>query len=324
MPPVWHSNDVETVAGKPCSSVKGGIFMQNLTLTMLLPMMGKQLVATSAAVIAMGLIATGCAAVEVNPITHPSPIPNPTSSPEPTSTQSTQPTPTSRAILLFPTATPEPTPSSTPTIEGEYSVKVVRVLDGDTVEVEIDKVQVEGLKRQTIRIEGVDAPETRSSDSFEQACGEWSKKQVVEFVSDDGTYALLTEFKDGGFGRILGDIRDPSDRMMSEFLLTEGLAIEYDATTSRDFEDHRANCEVLADAGYIPASGAEPTTNEPAVTPTSVSREDAPSEVYDGCDAAEAAGLERVKGSKGDGKGFPREFVIGPRDGDGDGVVCEK
>ena len=328
MPPIWRSNGVETVAGKPCSSVKGGIFMPNFTLTMLLPTMGKQLAIISTAVIATGLVAVGCAAVEVNPITHPSPIPDPTSSPEPASTRSSQPTATAtaRAVLLFPTAIP--------TVEGEYSVQVVRVLDGDTLEVEIDEVQVEGLKRQMIRIEGIDAPETRSADSFEQACGEWSKQQVVEFVSDDGLYALLTEFDDGGFGRILGDIRAPSDRMLSEFLLTEGLAIEYDATTSRDFEDHRANCEALVDAGYIPASEADPTTNEPAVTPTSVSREDAtpttisdsdaPTEVYDGCDAAEEAGVERVKGSKGDGEGFPRELVVGPRDGDGDGVVCEK
>ena len=130
-----------------------------------------------------------------------------------------------------------------PVVDREFSVEILRVLDGDTVEVEIEAVQVEGLKNQTVRIFGLDTPETRTSDDFEKACGDWSKSQVVEFLSDDGGYVLLTEFEDGGFGRILGDIRSPSGRMLSEFLLEEGLAVEYDATTSRDFEDHRANCE---------------------------------------------------------------------------------
>ncbi len=339
MPPVWHSNDVETVAGKPCSSVKGGIFMQNITLPTLLPTMGKQLAAISIAVIATGLIAVGCAAVEVNPVTQPSPIPAPTSSPEPASTQSSQPTtiPTARAVLLFPTATPQPIPSPTsttvPAVEGEYSIQVVRVLDGDTVEVEIDVVQVEGLKNQTVRIFGIDTPETRTTDAFEKTCGNWSKKRANDFVSSDGQYVLMTEFEDGGFSRILGDIRSPDGLMLSDFMLDEGLAVPYEGGT-RDFEDHRENCEALVEAGHIsvPDSAPVPTAkpiSESNSAATAVSEDDEPDEsgsmqTYSSCEEAEGAGLERIRGSKGDGRGFPKELVIGPRDGDGDGVVCER
>ena len=39
---------------------------------------------------------------------------------------------------------------------------------------------------------------------------------------------------------------------------------------------------------------------------------------------AEAAGESRVQGSAGGGKGFPKEMVPSARDGDGDGVVCER
>ena len=46
--------------------------------------------------------------------------------------------------------------------------------------------------------------------------------------------------------------------------------------------------------------------------------------VYESCDAAEAAGESRVQGSAGGGKGFPKEMVPSARDGDGDGVVCER
>ena len=46
--------------------------------------------------------------------------------------------------------------------------------------------------------------------------------------------------------------------------------------------------------------------------------------VYESCEEAEAAGESRVQGSAGGGKGFPKEMVPSARDGDGDGVVCER
>ena len=45
---------------------------------------------------------------------------------------------------------------------------------------------------------------------------------------------------------------------------------------------------------------------------------------YASCDAAEAAGERRVQGTQGRGKGFPARMVPNARDGDGDGVVCER
>ena len=149
--------------------------------------------------------------------------------------------PSASSVFLFPTPTPEPTATSivtaspTATVDNEFVVSIVRVLDGDTVEVEINEVQVEGLKIQTIRIEGVDTPETRSTDAFERACGEWSKERVVEFLSNQVSFVLITEFDDGGFGRILGDLKSEDGVLLSEFLLEEGLAVEYNATAVARF-----------------------------------------------------------------------------------------
>ena len=50
----------------------------------------------------------------------------------------------------------------------------------------------------------------------------------------------------------------------------------------------------------------------------------APEGVYASCDEAEAAGLEREQGLRGDGRGFPADLVPGARDGDSDGMVCEQ
>ena len=46
--------------------------------------------------------------------------------------------------------------------------------------------------------------------------------------------------------------------------------------------------------------------------------------MYGSCEDAEAAGEQRVQGSRGRGRGFPKAMVPSARDGDGDGVVCER
>ena len=48
------------------------------------------------------------------------------------------------------------------------------------------------------------------------------------------------------------------------------------------------------------------------------------SSVYGSCEEAESAGEQRVQGSRGGGRGFPKAMVPSARDGDGDGMVCER
>ncbi len=61
-----------------------------------------------------------------------------------------------------------------------------------------------------------------------------------------------------------------------------------------------------------------PTNGPHNPTPTPTAR------TYSSCDAAQAAGESRVQGSRGGGSGFPKSMVPSARDGDGDGVVCER
>ena len=74
--------------------------------------------------------------------------------------------------------------------------------------------------------------------------------------------------------------------------------------------------------GSIPGQHRPTATPEPHATTTPAVR------TYSSCDAAQAAGQPRVQGSKGGGRGFPKQMVPSARDGDGDGdgdgVVCEK
>ena len=70
--------------------------------------------------------------------------------------------------------------------------------------------------------------------------------------------------------------------------------------------------------GSIPGVHRATSTPEPRPTATATTIK------YNSCDAAQAAGETRVQGSKGNGRGFPEWMVPSARDGDGDGVVCER
>lgn len=236
-------------------------------------------------------------------------------------------------------------------------MRILEVIDGDTVRVEIESVVVEGLKTQEVRLEGIDTPETRTMDDFEKACGLWTKERVTEFMAEDAPFVMVTEFEDGAFGRILGDLRSGSGTLLSEFLLNERLAIEYDASSARDFEMHRSNCQYHLNAGKIQLSAPVETPTplidstamdeivdvSPSVTnipePIVTTQTDASlsttntlettatitSEVYDSCEDAEAAEVKPIQGSEGDAWGFPESIIRNhPRDADDDGVVCEK
>ena len=63
-----------------------------------------------------------------------------------------------------------------------------------------------------------------------------------------------------------------------------------------------------------------------AMTVTGVDKPTAEPEgtVYASCDEAAAAGEPRVQGSRGGGQGFPKAMIPSARDGDGDGIVCER
>ena len=77
--------------------------------------------------------------------------------------------------------------------------------------------------------------------------------------------------------------------------------------------DMLATCTPQMALGLVETQQPQP----PAVTP-------ATGAVYASCDEAEAAGEQRVRGSSGNGRGFPQDMVPSARDGDGDGIVCER
>ena len=88
----------------------------------------------------------------------------------------------------------------------EYKCKLVKVVDGDTVDVDIDLGFGVWLQNQRIRMYGIDAPESRTSDKVEKVYGMAAKDFVIKWTNA-GDLVLKT-FKDGKgkYGRILGEL----------------------------------------------------------------------------------------------------------------------
>ena len=85
---------------------------------------------------------------------------------------------------------------------------LVRVVDGDTVDCDIDLGFGVWLKNQRIRLYGIDAPETRTRDLEEKKAGIAAKLRLIALMKDR---FVLTSIKDkkGKYGRILGIINVP-------------------------------------------------------------------------------------------------------------------
>jgi micrococcal nuclease len=117
----------------------------------------------------------------------------------------------------------------------EYKAEIIRVIDGDTIEVDIDLGFCFWARKQTIRLFGVDAPEIRSRDKEEVKYGKMSKAFVEKFCRNCNDKVIIqTEIEDvisgkEKFGRILGIIKDPeSGRILNTILIEEHLAVRYD------------------------------------------------------------------------------------------------
>ena len=87
----------------------------------------------------------------------------------------------------------------------EYRCKIRRVVDGDTVDVDIDLGFGTWLRNQRIRMMGIDAPESRTSDKEEKVYGLLAKEKLNTLLANSRT---LRTFKDtkGKYGRILADV----------------------------------------------------------------------------------------------------------------------
>ena len=139
----------------------------------------------------------------------------------------------------------------------EYKCTINRVVDGDTVDVDIDLGFGIVLTDERVRVMGIDTPESRTRDKVEKVFGLAAKDRVEELVKKDmilKTFAAKDgEDMKGKFGRILGDFII-GDKMLTEILIEEGHAVKYFGQNKADIErGHYANRNKLMNEGVVSA-----------------------------------------------------------------------
>ena len=109
----------------------------------------------------------------------------------------------------------------------QYNCRIDRVVDGDTVDVDIDLGFDVWLKKQRIRLYGVDAPESRTRDKEEKVYGLAAKHFVENLLPKSSTQVLRTR-KDGvgKYGRILGEFL-VDNTTVNQLLIDTHNAVKY-------------------------------------------------------------------------------------------------
>lgn len=115
-----------------------------------------------------------------------------------------------------------------------YKIKeIVRVVDGDTVDVKID-LGFDLTKLERVRLTGIDTPESRTKDLAEKHLGYEAKAYLTELLVAADDLIVKTE-KDGKFGRMLGEFFNNKFSVYSinKQLVDEGYAWEYDGGSKK-------------------------------------------------------------------------------------------
>jgi micrococcal nuclease len=120
-----------------------------------------------------------------------------------------------------------------------YVKKVSKVVDGDTIDVEID-LGFDISFSSRVRLAGIDTPESRTTDKIEKTLGLESKDYLKKAIDASKTVVIKTEKMDSSekYGRILGWVfLDGSEVSINQKMINEGYAWGYMGETKvKDFD----------------------------------------------------------------------------------------
>ena len=130
----------------------------------------------------------------------------------------------------------------------EYNCKIVRVVDGDTVDGDIDLGFGIWIQKERIRLYAIDTPESRTRDSMEKIFGKMASAIVEKFLPLGSIQILQTvQDKAGKFGRVLGkfkifDGKNDRETTLNEWMIENHYAVAYHGQSKEDIaNEHLIN-----------------------------------------------------------------------------------
>ena len=136
-----------------------------------------------------------------------------------------------------------------------YRCKINKVVDGDTVEIDLDLGFNMMLVNQKVRMSGIDTPESRTSNNEEKIRGTLSKKKVAEKLpvgSWQRIQTMKSDANDDKFGRILGVFILEDGTSLNQWMIDNNYAVLYQGENKELVqEQHQYNKQKLIERGEL-------------------------------------------------------------------------
>ena len=108
-----------------------------------------------------------------------------------------------------------------------YKSKVVRVIDGDTIDVDIPMGFGIIKAKQRCRVNGIDTPESRTRNKAEKKLGLAAKVRMQELCAKECYIESLDGGKLDKYGRLLTNLYTLDGTNICATLINEGHAVKY-------------------------------------------------------------------------------------------------
>ena len=132
----------------------------------------------------------------------------------------------------------------------EYGCKVTRVVDGDTIDVDLD-LGFDIIYKCRVRLYGIDTPESRTRNKDEKVRGKLAAKFLKDAILNGKNVILQTQLKDskGKFGRVLASVVVDGININQQ-MVTNHLAVRYEGQSKKDIQlEHLKNRKILIQRG---------------------------------------------------------------------------
>ena len=138
-----------------------------------------------------------------------------------------------------------------------YRCVIQRIVDGDTVDIDIDLGFGIWLRKERVRVAGIDTPEKRTRDKIEKMFGLAATAKAHTLIPEGSECIVRTRRdKAGKYGRTMGDFVMTDGRLYTEVMVETHHAVPYEGQAKADVEvAHLVNREILWESGEVERFG---------------------------------------------------------------------
>ena len=138
-----------------------------------------------------------------------------------------------------------------------YRCVIQRIVDGDTVDIDIDLGFGIWLRKERVRVAGIDTPEKRTRDKIEKMFGLAATAKAHTLIPEGSECIVRTRRdKAGKYGRTMGDFVMTDGRLYTEVMVETHHAVPYEGQAKADVEAaNLVNREILWESGEVERFG---------------------------------------------------------------------